>query len=112
MVEKQFVILGICALFIFLGYSGCLEEVNSFTCDDRFSGIWESRGSYGRTIIFYPDGTWNSAESEGSWNVEGDVLFITSAEMKITYIYEYIFYNADSLKLTSSNGVSITYRRS
>ena len=109
---RKLFIIGICSLFIFIGYSGCLEEVNSFTCDDRFPGIWVGRGSYGQTLIFYPDGAWSSAESEGSWDVEGDVLFITSAEMKITYIYEYFFYNVDSLKLTSSNGVSTTYRRS
>lgn len=108
----KLVIIGICSLFIFIGYSGCLEEANSFTCDDRFLGIWDSRSLPKRTIIFYPDGTWSSSESEGSWNVEGDVLSVISAEMKVTHIYEYIFYNADSLKLTSSNGVSITYRRS
>ena len=103
--------LGIVVLLIAIGLSGCLlDEVSSFTCDNRLLGIWKDRRTGKETIIFYPDGTWDSTGLDGTWTIEDEKLIITSGDdNSVVYTYDYSFSNNNTLTLTRSNGDSTIY---
>ena len=109
--KKELIIFGIAVLLILIvGFCGC-TEVRSFTCDDKLLGSWRNTVIKTEIIMFYPDGTWASMGSDGTWTVEDDKLIITTynPEGKIDYIYNYSFSKDNKLTLTRSNGISKVY---
>jgi len=110
MMQKQLITITIISMFICLLFCGCNEEVESVSADERFVGVWNGGGYPERIIIFYPDGTWSSTSSDGTWTLRDDKLFINKKN-EYTYIFDYYFVNEYTLRLTQSNGLEITYRK-
>ena len=111
--KKELILFGIAVpLILIVGLSGC-TEVRSFTCDDELLGGWRNTIMKTEIIMFYPDGTWVSMGSDGTWTIEDEKLIITTEnpEGKIEYIYDYSFSEDDRLTLTRSNGLSKVYTR-
>ena len=106
--KKQVMLLGITVMLLLVGLSGC-EEVNSFTCDNRLVGAWESKEAHMENIMFFPDGTWAAGRTEGTWDVENDQLVITKGvNSGIFYTYEYSFPDNETLILKDINSL-VTY---
>ena len=103
--NKHLLILGIVILLLAVGLSGC-EEVSSFTCDNRLVGIWESKETYMKNIMFFPDGTWVAERSDGTWNIEdGKLVIIKGVNTGIVYTYDYSFSDDNMLTLKDINSL-------
>ena len=99
---KKQAILGIIILFVAIWLSGC-EETKTLTVDNKLFGVWETRGTYSTILMFFPDGTWLSENSDGTWGIEDSKLVITKGEETgVVTTYEYSF-SDDGTMLTLKN---------
>jgi len=87
--RKQFVIIGIVALIVCVGLSGCNQISNVFLTDkDKLVGTWNTNGIWldvPTVIVFSSNGTFkidvgipnspiNFSLSEGKWNMNDGIL--------------------------------------
>ncbi len=87
--QKQLVIIGIIALLVCVGFSGCINDKS------KFNGTWSTGSSYS-TITFFSDGTCSYAGmSSGSWEIKDGKLVINGFGMSGTF--EYSFSNNDNM---------------
>ena len=89
---------------------GC-TEVRSFTSDEKLLGTWKNTLLHSEIIMFFPDGTWASMGSHGTWTIEDEKLKITTetSSGKIEYVYDYKLTIDNKLTLNRSNGISKVY---
>jgi hypothetical protein len=111
--KKQLVIIGIVAVLVCVGLSGCNEQSNNPPVSDRnkFVGTWTAGSpivSY--SFTFFSDGTGSMSGLSMTWEIKDGKLVMTSAEQSITLAYSYAFSNNDrTLTLTSpSETVTLT----
>jgi hypothetical protein len=104
--QKQFVIIGIVALLICVGLSGCNQISNVFLTDeDKLVGTWNSDGIWldvPTVIVFSSNGTFkidlgipNSpidfSLTEGKWNMNDGVLMMEIVDLIPPSNYTYKF---------------------
>jgi hypothetical protein len=115
--KKQLVIIGIVALLVSVGLSGCNEISNIFLTDeDKLIGTWNSEGIWldvPTVIVFSPNGTFKStidfppiqATSEGKWDMNDGVITMELVDITPQTNYTYQFSeNSRTLTLTSIDG--------
>jgi hypothetical protein len=116
--KKQLVIIGIVALLVCVGLSGC--ESNPLISDkDKFVGTWQTSG--GLTYVFFSNGTSNYDIIHGTWEIKDGLLFTTVNGLKVTTIdgvtknlatHSYVFSNGDrTLTLTGTTGATMTFTK-
>jgi hypothetical protein len=109
--KKQLVIIGITALLVCVGLSGCNQVSNTLSPEkNRFVGTWKNTTSY-MTLDLSSDGTCSMWSYTGTWDLKDGKLVIDliSVGIPYTYTYIFIFFNNNTLKLipttsTAGNG--------
>ena len=104
--RKQFVIIGIVALLICVGLSGCNQISNVFLTDeDKLVGTWNSDGIWldVPTVLVFssngilkidigiPNSPINFSLNEGKWNMNDGVLMMEIADLIPPSNYTYKF---------------------
>lgn len=104
--RKQFVIIGIVALLICVGLSGCNQISNVFLTDeDKLVGTWNSDGIWldvPTVLEFSSNGTFkidigipnspiNFSLNEGKWNMNDGVIMMEIADLIPPSNYTYKF---------------------
>ena len=86
--KKQLVILGIIALLVCVGLSGCNEVGNTLNpVRNKFIGTWVSGST---TINIVSDGTMTYKGQSGTWDLKDNILtFDFLGVMSISYNYEF-----------------------
>jgi hypothetical protein len=109
--KKYFVVLGIVALLVCVGLSGCNQISNLFLSDeDKFVGLWGSEGfldvptvigfsSNGTLSITVQMGLINFSSSGGGWELHEGILTMELEDLILLTTYTYEF-EADNTKLT------------
>ena len=106
--KKQFVILGIVALLVCVGLSGCNQESNLLNSEkDKFVGTWNGTvpafGIDEITIILFSNSTVTIYTLSGAWEIKDGKLVLTFDEGGLL-VYSYIFSNNDrTLTITDIN---------
>jgi hypothetical protein len=102
--KKQLVIIGIVALLVCAGLSGCNEITNTINPEkNKFIGTWKSSATTGTTIIFFSDGTFSMSMLglSGTWDIkDGKLVLIYDQNLQV--VSSYAFSNNDrTLTLTA-----------
>ena len=102
--KKQLVIIGIIALLVTVGLSGC-EDINKNINPERnkFVGTWKI---INQTFMFFSNGTCIFINNSGTWEIK-DGLLVTIFPYLSTpqSIFSYVFSNSDrTVTLTDIKG--------
>jgi hypothetical protein len=114
--KNQLVIIGIVALLVCVGLSGC-EDINKNINPEKnkFVGTWINSTSPYTTINLLSDGTCSYSSYSGTWDLKnGKLVFdLMSDTTPFTFTYYYIFSDNDrTLTLSSiSGGLSRIYTK-
>ena len=94
--KKQLVIIGILAILITVGLSGCNEIINTVNPEkNKFVGTWKHNDTQ---MIFFSDGTTPNAflGITGNWDIKDGKLVITvRGDSTVDFVYSYIFSDND-----------------
>jgi len=110
--KKHLVIIGIVAILVSVGLSGCNQVSNALSPEkNRFIGTWKNTTSY-LTLDLFSDGKCTMWSYPGTWDLKDGKLVINliSVGVSLTYTYIFIFFDNDkTLKLipttsTTSSG--------
>lgn len=108
--RKQLVILGIGAILIIVGISGCNQVTNMLYPEkDKFIGTWINttitpESSVITIVKFYSNGTCKYDIVNGTWDVKDSKLVIVFSN-GYSRTYDYVFSNNDKiLSITSPAG--------
>jgi hypothetical protein len=116
--KKQLVIIGIVALLLIVGLSGCNQISNPFTSEkDKFVGTWRNTTkNITRTISLFSDGnctfstlngTWDLKNLTGTWDLKNGTFIMKFPDSHLTYPFYYVFSDNDrTLSLSSAVGSS------
>ena len=115
--KKQLVFIGIVALLVSVGLSGCNEISNVFLTDEgRLIGTWTSEGIWVNiptVIVFSSNGTFKSiidlsefqTISEGKWDINDGTITMEIVDLIPPTNYTYQFSENDrTLTLTPFDG--------
>jgi hypothetical protein len=115
--KKQLVFIGILALLVSVGLSGCNEISNVFLTDEgRLIGTWNSEGIWvdiPTVIVFSSNGTFKSiidflefqTISEGKWDMNDGTITMEIVDLFPSTNYTYQFSEDNkTLTLTPING--------
>jgi hypothetical protein len=115
--KKQLVFIGILALLVSVGLSGCNEISNVFLTDEgRLIGTWNSEGIWvdiPTVIVFSSNGTFKSiidflefqTISEGKWDLNDGTITMEIVDLFPSTNYTYQFSEDNkTLTLTPING--------
>jgi uncharacterized protein (TIGR03066 family) len=113
--KKQLVIIGIVAILVSVGLSGCDQQKNPQTDQNKLVGTWNATVQNNSvTIVFFSNGTMTVTAMEisvsGTYEIKGDQLVITSQQSGMeTYDYSFTLDGKLSLtKLGENSGVVYT----
>ena len=107
--KKQLVIIGIVAILVSVGLSGCVDDRS------KFVGVWkvnggETVGIWERneiTIVFFSNGTLSAYDINGTWEIKDSLLDINLDEEYLTSpqdTFSFKFSNFDrTLTITDIN---------
>jgi len=108
--KKQLVIIGIVALLVCVGLSGCNEQTGTSSEENKFLGTWKD--NTGEITAFYSDGTFTSK----LWNVTGTGTWeIKDGKLKTVFIggilldYDYSLSNNDETLTLTNVDTGSTY---
>jgi hypothetical protein len=92
--KKQLVIIGIVALLVCVGLSGCTQISNTLNPEkQKFIGTWKTPfmgGPYNITMDFLSDGTYtDSLMYSGTWDLKDGKLVITTQIGSSTHHYSF-----------------------
>jgi len=109
--NKKIVLFGMFVLLVCVGLSGCFENNNQSSVENRFVGTWiDNSSSIESTIDFFSDGEYISNDpwlGNGYYEVKGGklVMTVTTAGANLKYSFDYFFSdNYRSLNMTRSAG--------
>jgi hypothetical protein len=107
--KKQLIILGIIALLVCVGLSGCTQVSNSINPEkNKFVGTWTYRytttgiaSNYSITYYFFSDGTCSYQGTGGTWDIKDGKLVVDFNENgnPQSFVYSYLF-SENNTKLT------------
>jgi hypothetical protein len=116
--KKQLIIVGIVAILVCVGLSGCNQISNVFLTDEKkIIGTWNSEGIWfnsSTVIIFSSNGTFtiefklgtvDISLNDGQWEMHGGILTIEMPDYIPLTNYTYQF-SEDNRTLTITNTVS------
>ena len=111
--KNQLVTIGIIALLVSVGLSGCNQFSNTLNVEkNKFLGLWENTTGYPALIDFFSDGTCTYGGDTGTWDLKDGKLVIKLSDSGLIYTYNYWFSNTDrTLVLTRALGYSIIYTK-
>jgi len=104
------IIIGIVALLVCIGLSGCNEIINTVNPEkNKFVGTWKDLGTTtGGTIVFFSDGTFSMSilGTSGTWDIkDGKLVFVLDQNFQL--VNSYAFSNGDrTLALTPIGGTA------
>jgi hypothetical protein len=89
--KKKLVILGIIAILVFVGLSGCNQQTSNTLSPkkSKFVGTWHNSTTV--NIDLFSDGTCKFQSINGTWNLKNDKLVLIFTDYSITY--NYVFSN-------------------
>lgn len=91
--EKQLVIIGIIAILVSVGLSGCQEDILKID-DKKFIGTWVCHRE-NSTITFTQDHTYQSIHSswgdKGTYEVKNGQLVLTLSNSNLVFSFDYLF---------------------
>ena len=108
--KKQLVIIGILAILVCSGLSGCNQINNTLNPEkSKFVGTWQNSTSL--VIDLFSDGKCTFQSINGTWDLkEGKLVLVLSTGSTITY--KYLFSNNDRtlslINLTYGTTFSVT----
>jgi hypothetical protein len=99
--KKQLVIIGIVALLVCVGLSGCNEIINTVNPEkNKFVGTWKEPTA---TFVFFSDGTLSMGILSGTWEIKDGNLVLNYPPSSL--VFSYTFSNSDrTLTLTPAGG--------
>jgi hypothetical protein len=98
-VKKKLVILGIVAILVSVGLSGCNQVSNRLNPDrDKFLGTWKvvefnNSTTSGEVYTFFSDGTVGITNTMGTWEFKDGKLVLDFDVHQ--YVYSYNFSDSD-----------------
>lgn len=98
--RKQLVLMGIIALLLCVGLSGCNEVNNTINTErSKFVGKWQNISV---TYDFFSDGTFTNRNGQsGTWDLKDGKFILNYTDSNVPYTYNYAFSNNDrTLTLT------------
>jgi hypothetical protein len=101
--KKQLAIIGLVALLVSVGLSGCNEVSNTLNPEkNKFVGTWLTDENI-IGLIFFSDGTGSYANVISTrWDIKDGKLVVILSDDSLTLTYSYAFSNNDkTLTLTS-----------
>jgi uncharacterized protein YceK len=105
--KKQLVIIGIVAILVTIGLSGC-EDINKNINPEKnkFVGTWQNTTlDFTTTINLFSDGTCSYMGLAGTWDVKDSKFVMDFTDTGVAWTYNYVFSNNDStLSLTTTAG--------
>ena len=116
--KKQLIIIGIVALLLIVGLSGCNQISNPFTSEkDKFVGTWRNTTkNITRTISLFSDGNCTFSTLNGTrdlknltgiWDLKNGTFIMKFPDSHLTYPFYYVFSDNDrTLSLSSAVGTS------
>jgi len=105
--KKQLVIIGIVAILVTVGLSGCNQVTNTVNPEkSKFVGTWQNTTlDLTTTINLFSDGTCSYIGLPGTWDVKDGKLVMDFTDSGVDWTYNYVFSNNDrTLSLTSTAG--------
>ena len=113
--KKQLVILGIIAILITVGLSGCSSENNNQNPEKMmFVGSWQYTVENSSSVLdLFSNGTFIASDLfYGSWDLKNEKFIMEMPDYSKTWEYTYIFSNNNrTLTLTDINGKTIVYTK-
>jgi hypothetical protein len=115
--KNQLVIIGIVAILVCVGLSGCNKVSNTLNPEkSKFVGTWINATSPYTTIKLLSDGTCSYSSYTGTWDLKNGKLVIElqSVTAPFTLTYNYIFSNNDrtlSLISASTGGLILVFTK-
>jgi len=87
--KKQLVIIGIVALLVSVGFSGCNQVSNTINPEkNKFVGIWQNTTlDLTTTINLFSDGTCSYLSLSGTWDVKDGMLVMDFTDSGFTWTY-------------------------
>jgi hypothetical protein len=108
--KKQLVIIGIVAILVSIGLSGCNDVNNTINIEkNRFIGIWQNSTGYPPILEFSKDGRCTYG-GNGTWDLIDGKLVINLPSYNLNDTYNYAFSNNDktlTLTFTGNNYVEV-----
>jgi hypothetical protein len=90
--KKQLIIIGILALLVSVGLSGCSQISNPLNSEkNKFVGTWKVNEA---TNIFFSDGTCTFSGVSGTWEIKDGLLVITIIS-EMPSVFSFVFSNND-----------------
>jgi ABC-type Fe3+-hydroxamate transport system substrate-binding protein len=108
--KKQLVIIGIVALLVAVGLSGCNQVSNTLNPEkNKFVGTWTFTDMFGNpvTLNFFSDGTFAFPLANGNYDIKNGKLVLTYSEGTVI-VWDYIFSNYDKTVTIYSPGPTET----
>ena len=106
--KKQLLLIGIVAILISVGISGCEDtNKNANSEKDRFIGTWQTATGYPSTIEFLKDGGLTYG-AEGTWDLKDGKLVINIPSYNLNDTYNYAFSDNDTSLTTTFTGNNYT----
>ena len=102
--KKKIVIIGIIALLLCVGLSGCNQISNTLNPErNKFIGIWKESNSLSH-VTFFPNGSCSFGDSDLSWDIKDGHLLTADPTQTIQITYTYSFSNNDKTLTLSAPG--------
>jgi len=103
--KKQLIIIGIVALLVCVGLSGC-EQLSR---DNRFVGTWKGNLDYS-IITFFSDGTFTSGAGlfagSGTWEIKDGKLVLNAPNGAVSF--NFVFSNNDNTLTLTLTGSTVS----
>jgi len=115
--KKHLIVIGTAVLLLMVGLSGC-NEINPFSDDNRFVGIWKEQMS-GGVMTLFSDGDLIASipgiAVSGEWEIKDGKFFMTITDEGIitqSSAWDYSFSDDDTtLTLTTTDNVSQVFTK-
>ena len=113
--KKQLVILGIIAILVTVGLSGCSSENNNQNPEKmKFVGSWQYTVENSSSVLdIFSNGTFIASDLfYGSWDLKNEKFIMEMPDYGYTFEYDYTFSNDNrTLTLVYSDGRTQVYAK-
>lgn len=91
--KKPLEIMGIIAILISIGLSGCNQNSNTLNPErNKFVGSWDNSNQSDSPWTLFSDSTWTHGLQTGTWDLKNG-KFIVDSQSGISAVYTYVFSN-------------------
>ena len=108
--KKQLIIIGVVAILVTVGLSGCNQESNPLTSDkDKFVGTWE--GEEKNIVVYYSNGTLTTNGGMAIWEIKDGLLVIESGNISISLSYKFSNDDKTLVFTNPESGITAIYTK-